>query len=176
MTKIHYAIDVNTGAHINTETIGKNGIASCEIVLSDVTPADRFGSHKTLGELILIDRVTNATSACGVVTDFVRYEGKTGKASFVSGKIRARGDIFEEFLYDTESMNVFKYQPVSKTYTVGDEIPVSGRSYCYPDSFDILVMRDGAAVLVVTHDDAVRPYADRVLKMDAGRISEEINS
>ena len=28
---------------------------------------DEFKNHKTLGEFILIDRVTNMTSACGVV-------------------------------------------------------------------------------------------------------------
>mgnify|MGYP002243477424 CR=1 FL=1 len=28
---------------------------------------DEFDRHRTLGELILIDRVTNMTSACGVV-------------------------------------------------------------------------------------------------------------
>ena len=28
---------------------------------------DDFDKHRTLGELILIDRVTNMTSACGVV-------------------------------------------------------------------------------------------------------------
>ena len=31
---IDYAIDVNTGEHINAETIGKNGIAVCEISVS----------------------------------------------------------------------------------------------------------------------------------------------
>ena len=30
---------------------------------------DEFDKHRTLGELILIDRVTNMTSACGVVTE-----------------------------------------------------------------------------------------------------------
>ena len=28
---------------------------------------DEFDKHRTLGELILIDRITNMTSACGVV-------------------------------------------------------------------------------------------------------------
>lgn len=148
VTEIKYAIDINTGEHITADTIEKNGIASCEIILSDITAADLFGNHKTLGELILIDRVTNATSACGVITDIVRYEGKIGRASFVNGNITARGDIFEEFLYDIKSMNVFKYQSVSRTYSIGDTIPVKGRSYNYPDSYDILIMRDGAAVSI----------------------------
>ena len=45
-------------------------------------------------------------------------------------------------------MNVFKYQPVNTTYSVGDDIPVDGKSYSYPDDMDILVMRDSAAVLI----------------------------
>ncbi|MBQ8175734.1 MAG: GTP-binding protein, partial [Oscillospiraceae bacterium] len=67
LSGIDYAIDVNTGEHIKTEALGKNGIAVCDILLTEAIAADLFSSHKTLGELILIDRVTNMTSACGVV-------------------------------------------------------------------------------------------------------------
>ena len=67
LTKIEYAIDVNTGAHQATETLNKNGIAVVEIVFAEGIVVDLFEKHKTLGELILIDRVTHATSACGVV-------------------------------------------------------------------------------------------------------------
>ena len=50
---IDYAIDVNTGEHINAETIGKNGIAVCEILLTEAVVADLFEEHRTLGELFL---------------------------------------------------------------------------------------------------------------------------
>lgn len=43
---------------------------------------------------------------------------------------------------------MLKYNPVSRTYTVGDEIPTSGDSYHYPDSFDCIVLRDGVAVRI----------------------------
>ncbi|MGN1113211.1 MAG: sulfate adenylyltransferase, partial [Acutalibacteraceae bacterium] len=33
-------------------------------------------------------------------------------------------------------------------YSVGDEIPTKGDSYSYPDSFDIIVLRDETAVRV----------------------------
>ncbi|MBR2283685.1 MAG: GTP-binding protein [Ruminococcus sp.] len=149
LTRIDYAVDINTGEHISADSLSKNGIARCELVLSEAIAADRFAQHKTLGELILIDRVTNMTSACGVVEEVSeRAEESTGKASFVYGDITARGDIFEEFYYDTESFNVFKYQPVRSTYTIGDEIPTRGESYSYPDDIDILIMRDSVAVRV----------------------------
>ena len=140
---------MNTGEHIKTEALGKNGIAVCDILLTEAIAADLFSSHKTLGELILIDRVTNMTSACGVVEQVSEKGGSASeKASFKYGELSARGDIFEEFYYDTSSLNVLKYQPVKSTYTVGDEIPTSGESYKYPDSFDIIVLRDGVSVKV----------------------------
>lgn len=149
LTGIDYAVDVNTGEHIRTDKLSKNGIALCDILLTDAIAADKFKSHKTLGELILIDRVTNMTSACGVVEELSERGGTSAdKASFVYGGLTARGDIFEEFYYDTSSLNVLKYQPVKTAYTVGDEIPVSGESYTYPDSFDIIVLRDSVAVKV----------------------------
>ncbi|WP_295209982.1 GTP-binding protein [Ruminococcus sp.] len=149
LTKINYAVDVNTGEHKPAESLSKNGIALCEIVLSEAIVADQFEYHKTLGELILIDRVSNMTSACGVVEALDQKSGEfSGKASFKQGDLEARGDIFEEFYYDAESLAVLKYNTVSKTYTVGDEIPTKGESYDYPDDFDILVLRDSIAVTV----------------------------
>ena len=145
---IDYAIDVNTGEHIKAETLSKNGIAVCDILLTEGIAADKFSAHKTLGELILIDRVSNMTSACGVVEEVSEKSESAEKASFKYGDLTARGDIFEEFYYDTSSLNVLKYQPVKSTYTVGDEIPTAGESYKYPESFDIVVLRDWVAVKV----------------------------
>ena len=69
VSKILYSIDVNTGEQKPADSLGKNEIAECEITFVDRVVADEFKDHKTLGELILIDRVTNMTSACGVVTE-----------------------------------------------------------------------------------------------------------
>ncbi len=148
VSEIKYAVDVNTGEHIPADSLTKNGIAVCTIFLAEPIAVDLFSKHKTLGELILIDRVSNMTSACGVVDSVEEKADDAKKASFVLGSLEARGDIFEEFFYDTSSLNVLKYQPVKETYTKGDTIPVEGESYKYPDSFDIIVLRDSVAVKV----------------------------
>ena len=148
VSEIKYAVDVNTGEHIPADSLAKNGIAVCTILLAEPIAVDLFSKHKTLGELILIDRVSNMTSACGVVDSVEEKADDAKKASFVLGSLEARGDIFEEFFYDTSSLNVLKYQPVKETYTNGDTIPVEGESYKYPDSFDIIVLRDSVAVKV----------------------------
>ena len=164
LTHVQYAIDVNTGEHVTKDSLHKNEIAVCELLLTEGIVVDLFAKHKTLGELILIDRVTNMTSACGVVEAVAeKVTNGTEKASFRLNDLTARGDIFEEFYYDTSSLNVLKYQPVNRTYTVGDEIPVSGESYQYPDSFDIIFLRDQVAVRIRDKKiTAILPAADYV--------------
>ena len=149
ITAIRYAVEVNTGEHIQAETLSKNGIAVCEILLTEAIVADLFSIHKTLGELILIDRVSNMTSACGVVEHLSERGGAfSDKASFKNGSLEIRGDVFEEFYYDYNSFNVLRYRTAGNTYLIGDEIPTCGNSYSYPDSFDIIVLRDNAAVQI----------------------------
>jgi sulfate adenylyltransferase subunit 1 len=76
VTQIVYSIDVNTGEQQKAKNLNKNEIAVCTISLADKIVLDEFAQHKTLGELILIDRVTNMTSACGVVTGIEEESGE----------------------------------------------------------------------------------------------------
>ncbi|HAH74971.1 MAG TPA: sulfate adenylyltransferase [Kandleria vitulina] len=69
ITDIIHQIDVNTGEKKKADHLSKNEIALCRFVLSDRIVIDEFKKHRTLGELIVIDRVTNMTSACGVVNE-----------------------------------------------------------------------------------------------------------
>lgn len=91
VTQILYAIDVNTGEERAVDTLSKNEIAVCELTFSDKVMVDEFEKHKTLGELILIDRITNMTSACGVINEITDeenalYEGKVNKQLRASSK------------------------------------------------------------------------------------------
>ena len=65
--KIKYKIDVNTGAEVYTDAIYKNEIAFCEISTGSNIVFDCFENNRELGSLILIDRITNMTSACGTI-------------------------------------------------------------------------------------------------------------
>ena len=148
VTDVKYKIDVNTGKHLPAGYLTKNEIAACDILLSENIVLDKFDTHKALGELILIDRVTNMTSACGVIEDIHNNDTKNEKFTFEYNNLKARGDIFEEFYYDTETLSIFKYKPEEQTYTVGDELPIKGDSFEYPENFDLLVLRDLVAIEV----------------------------
>ncbi len=87
VAKILYTIDIHTGSFHDTDTIEKNEIAVCRISFTDRVTADTFQRHRTLGELILIDRVSFMTSACGVIEQYERSGGLTEKR--ISTKTRS---------------------------------------------------------------------------------------
>lgn len=181
VTDVKYKIDVNTGEHLPTGYLTKNEIAACDILLSEKIVVDKFDAHKTLGELILIDRITNMTSACGVIEDVHNNDTKNAKFAFEHNELKARGDIFEEFYYDTETLSIFKYKPEEKTYTIGNELPIKGDSYEYPETFDLLVLRDGVAIEVrdkkITNIKSIDDYKYQEVPVINGRGFEvEVNS
>lgn len=67
LTSILYSIDVNTGERRKARRLQKNEIAVVSLTFTEGIVVDEFKNHRTMGELILIDRVSNATSAAGVV-------------------------------------------------------------------------------------------------------------
>ncbi len=70
--KIKYKIDVNTGQKVLSDNVFKNELARCDISLSRKTVFGEFAEHPSIGEFILIDRITNMTSACGTVRNPLR--------------------------------------------------------------------------------------------------------
>lgn len=71
---IRHKIDVNSGEAVEADSIIKNEIAHCEISVGSRIVFDEFSNNRELGALILIDRVTNMTSACGVVLHELNQE------------------------------------------------------------------------------------------------------
>ncbi len=66
--RIRHKVDVNTGQEIPADAIYKNEIAECDFSALTDFPFDTFAQNKALGSLILIDRVSHMTSACGTIT------------------------------------------------------------------------------------------------------------
>lgn len=142
---IEYKIDVNTGEHLSIAQVTKNEIIRCEIEFTEKIVVDEFHKNKTLGELIMIDRISHMTSACGVV-EHIETHGE--KPYFEKESLKAKGYIFEEFYFNLENAFLSRTKTKDKTYHVGDSIPTEGDSFKYPDFFDILSVEDSVAVLI----------------------------
>lgn len=69
---LKHKIDINTGKQIPADRAFKNELVECEISLSENMVFDTFKNNEALGGFILIDRVTNMTSASGVIEHALR--------------------------------------------------------------------------------------------------------
>lgn len=132
VTDIRNTIDVNTGEKKEASTLEKNEIAVCEIKLADSIVVDTFNKHKTLGELILIDRITNMTSACGVVNQV--YKDEAGlSATVIDREVRSNWKGQRAITVELKESSVVDLQFVQK---LERELSNRGRhTYLYnPDS------------------------------------------
>ena len=156
ISQVEYKVDVNSGSHLAADQITKNEIIFCGLEFTEKIVVDEFKRNKTLGELILIDRVTHMTSACGVVEQ-VETEGE--KPYFEKDGIKAKGYIFEEFYFNLENAFLSRQKTKETTYHVGDSVPVEGDSFHYPDYFDIISPEDSAAILIRSRKvrDIIKP-------------------
>lgn len=114
---IHHSIDVNTGEKTKVQHLKKNEIALCTLLLYDRTVADEFKRHRTLGELILIDRITNMTSACGVITEIGSHsENGTGKKvdKEVRSACKSQVPVIAEFRLGRDGMTEKLVEDVEK--------------------------------------------------------------
>ena len=93
VTEILHTIDVNSGEERKAEQLNKNEIAVAKVNFAEPIVVDEFKQHKTLGELILIDRVTNMTSACGVVTEVVEENGTGNGKVNVNTRAALKGQL-----------------------------------------------------------------------------------
>lgn len=91
VTSIKHKIEINTGKTVPTDHIVKNELATCEFSLSDNIVIDSFEQSKSIGGFILIDRVTNMTSSCGVIEQILQNsDNAVGLDTEITREVRAQ--------------------------------------------------------------------------------------
>ncbi|MGN6715349.1 sulfate adenylyltransferase subunit 1 [Anaerocolumna jejuensis] len=135
VTDIRHKVDVNNGMLLPSGSLSKNEIARCGIVLSEQAVLDEFSLHKTLGELILIDRVSHATAACGILENV--GEQKTDDVFLREDSMKLKVSLFDQFYYHPDIHTVLRHSPSPVIYEKGDELPLNGEGYQYPGDFDL---------------------------------------
>lgn len=87
---IKYKINIHTGENLKADKVRKNEIAICDFALAEKTVMDSFASHRAMGRFIVIDRITNMTSACGIINyPLRRSENLTWQALDINRELRA---------------------------------------------------------------------------------------
>lgn len=70
--KVNYKIDIDSNEYMfSVENVIKNDIINCELEVLEKIPVSLFDYNKSLGALILINRITNATSSCAIINNVI---------------------------------------------------------------------------------------------------------
>ncbi len=72
ISALRYRVDVNTLHRLEADTLQLNEIGRCAFTLSQPIAYDSYRRNRATGALIVIDRITNATVAAGMIMDRTR--------------------------------------------------------------------------------------------------------
>lgn len=170
ITEIRHKVDVNDGTLRTATTALKNELVGCNIAVSEPIIVDEFKHHKTMGGLILIDRVSHATAACGVVEEVSNdQEG----VFLQDGQSKVRVNLFDSFWYDPDVNMVLRDSYPSTVYQPGDTLPLQSQYCNYPSNFDIkfemgfVNVREGKFVGIGARDNELPLLDANGLAVDA---------
>src|SRR5690606_30790100 len=161
---------VNDGTLRTATTALKHEFVGCNIAVSESIIVEEFKHHKTMGGLILIDRVSHATAACGVVEEVSNdQEG----VFLQDGQSKVRVNLFDSFWYDPDVNMVLRDSYPSTVYQPGDTLPLQSQYCNYPSNFDIkfemgfVNVREGKFVGIGARDNELPLLDANGLAVDA---------
>ena len=92
VTEIKHRLDVDTNAGLAAKTLSLNEIGFCNLATNAPIAFDRYEENRTTGAFILIDRVSNATVAAGMIVFPLRRAGNIVRQALTVDK-RARAQL-----------------------------------------------------------------------------------
>src|SRR5262249_31695379 len=72
VTELKYKLSVNTSEHVAAKHLDLNDIGFCNLALDRAIAFDPYAENREMGAFILIDRMSNATVACGMIAFALR--------------------------------------------------------------------------------------------------------
>lgn len=147
--EIRYAIDVNSGSHRAADRLAKNELAVCRIDFVEPVIVSPFDRHKTLGELILIDRITNATAACGVVRELQSSTKEATPIARLRAALKAQKPLTVVFRLNRGGISVPLLESAERQLTLSGRhtllyLPAPGEPVC-----KVLEQLESAGLLVM---------------------------
>jgi len=150
---IRYKVDIDTGMPTPAEFAVKNEIVRCGIAVTEPVVLDEFRLRKALGGLILIDRVTHSTAACGtveavgkqIINDVPTRGGSAGqtKNAAVDYKALKNGGFMRQVQKNNFSLRL---KVVGGNLTAGQLQTIAGISKKYGDGHVHLTSRQGVEI------------------------------
>lgn len=138
------ASSLNSSDEVNKVVL--NDVAEVIIKTKESLVFDSFSESNITGRFVIVDGYDVAGG--GIITQNEEIKALEKKVVFTNGKLEARGDIFEEFYYSVDNNLVKTKVNNNNLYTIGDVVPLKGKSFEYPSYIDVLIFRDKVAIQI----------------------------
>jgi sulfate adenylyltransferase subunit 1 len=129
----------------NVEAVETNGVAQVIIRTKEPVCFDQFINNMHTGRFVLVDGfdVSGGGIITGLIKEPEKYSGK-----LIKGEFEIASSLFDEYYFIISEGLVRNVRANTKTYFVGDEVPVAGETYSYSHSFDIIDLQSGLAATI----------------------------
>lgn len=97
VSTIEYRVDVNTQEHIQTAEMQLNDIAVVNVSLEQKVVVDAYPRNRATGAFIMIDRLTNATVAAGMVSNPATQQHELPQSDFSAFEVELNALIRKHF-------------------------------------------------------------------------------
>ncbi len=121
-----------------------NDVAEIIVETKESVAFDEFRNSKVTGRFVIVDGYDVAGG--GIISK--AEEAANLKSGFVKDDLYLNSRIFDEYYYSVQDNSIKNVQTDNKLYHVGNEIGTVGDTYSYPDSFNIIGIRDGVVVKI----------------------------
>jgi len=128
------------------EQIDLNDVAEVVLTCKETLAFDAFADCAVTGRFVLVDGYDVAGGGIIMAAEEVKSHITGTAFRYPGGRVKA--GIFDEYLYDYNKLEIIKEEAPTATYGVGDTLPLEGKSYAYPHYLDILLLKQGKAILV----------------------------
>ncbi|AST58852.1 sulfate adenylyltransferase [Thermoanaerobacterium thermosaccharolyticum] len=154
---INKVIDASTlFSNDNAKEVNTNEVAEVVIKTKDKICFDEFRNNHVTGRFVIVDGYD--ISGGGIINGLEILDVAN---KFVKGNVELPITCFDEYYYLIPYNEIKKVAAERKSYKIGDDLPINGDTYCYPNDFDVVdlnnelsaLIRDGKLVDLINLND-----------------------
>ncbi|MEG6565387.1 GTP-binding protein [Thermoanaerobacterium saccharolyticum] len=141
---INKVIDASTlFSNDNAKEVNTNEVAEVVIKTKDKICFDEFRNNHVTGRFVIVDGYD--ISGGGIINGLEILDVAN---KFVKGNVELPITCFDEYYYLIPYNEIKKVAAERKSYKIGDDLPINGDTYCYPNDFDVVDLNNELSALI----------------------------
>lgn len=145
IASINRVIDATTlETLVHVTEVKMNDVAEVTLCTKEAISFDEFKSNQITGRFVIVDEYD--VTGGGIISGVEKSTKLVSK--FVAGDLELLAECFDDYYYIVSEGTIKKINSEPNVYNLGDQIPIDGETYQYPENMDILELHSKLVVKV----------------------------